>query len=195
MSDIKAFQFGLSEEDDQDGEHGNHTGNYWLDSLLQPEGLTDLQKGINHFSFFWEAWAASSVAAVPVLRAIILSSVCLFLHHVHDILMKSHSWCRTTLISMSENLERHQPLIQWGKTAWAPGEGLKRVRTSHFPPALVNWSPWSLAVVVEQPLWAPLCSKELRQLGVHDSLVDQSIPTFGGGLEAGALSSGRNEQK
>lgn len=40
----------------------------------------------------------------------------------------------------------------------------------------------------------PICAEDLRWLGVHDFLVDQSFPSFGGGLEAGAWSPVSDEE-
>lgn len=43
------------------------------------------------------------------------------------------------------------------------------------------------------PSGPPLCAEELRWLEVHEFLVDQSFPSFGGGLEAGAWSPASDE--
>lgn len=50
------------------------------------------------------------MTAVPVLRAVTLSSVCPFLCHVHTIPMKSHPVIKIMFASMNKNLKRHQPL-------------------------------------------------------------------------------------
>lgn len=42
-SEIKSFQSGLSEEDNQDGKQGNHYKKLLIRALLESEALTDVQ--------------------------------------------------------------------------------------------------------------------------------------------------------
>ena len=113
-SEIKSFQSGLSEEDNQDGKQGNH-----YKKLL-----------IRVPSRAWSSCCCSirDKSLVPILRTTTLGSVCLLCALFITLLWKATPCAGTMLTSADENVEMHWPLIQWGMTVWAPQKGLERVR-------------------------------------------------------------------
>lgn len=81
----------------------------------------------------------------------------------------------------------------------SPTERIERGQNypSHSCPQIGSQAqPWSLAVGPgPAPLGPDFVLRSWDSWGVHVFLVDQSILTFSGGLEAGALSPVRNEGK
>ena len=113
-SEIKSFQSGLSEEDNQDGKQGNH-----YKKLL-----------IRVPSWAWSSCCCSirDKLFVRILRTATLGSVCLLFALFITFLWKATPCAGTMPTSMNENVKMHWPLIQCGMTVWAPQKGLERAR-------------------------------------------------------------------
>lgn len=151
-SEIKSFQSGLSEEDNQDGKQGNHYRNYWSESLLEPEALS--------------CCSVKDKLFVRILRTATLGSVCLLCALCITFLWKATPCAGAMPTSVTENVKMHWPLIQCGMTVWAPQKGLERARITPLPSAhkLVP-GPASRSLTVESqtsPSGSWHCPKELR---------------------------------